>query len=373
MPRLFGVRSFSTLSVRPALLAALQAQRISVASSPRAGRSLVAAAPFITGDVVLTETEPLAIAGDPARTQTSCVHCLREFDANLAVVKCHACGARYCSVTCRHAAAAQSGHEVLCGGEGALDAWCAESGHNFPRVAANALARSFTGGRNFEEYWRTFNSLAYATPPEPDALPRAHVEGYAHVRGAFMKAGKLSGAGVAAFFDTVFNLRAYARLMGTLRLNAFSVVVNRMDESSAIRPSTETAKLSTAQILTQSSSSGCCDSTSDDCTSTSSCTESPSALGDAPGGTAVYEAASLANHECEPSCDVVIAAGGALALRARRNIANGDALTITYLDSSLPVDLRRRKLLLGYGFDCECEMCRDQLKAPSKKTRLVEA
>ena len=41
----------------------------------------------------------------------------------------------------------------------------------------------------------------------------------------------------------------------------------------------------------------------------------------------------------------------------------GDAVTITYLDSSLPVDLRQRKLQQGYGFACKCALCEAQLKA----------
>jgi hypothetical protein len=248
---------------------------------------------------------------------------------------------------------------VLCGGEAALDAWCASSGHNFPRVAANALARSLTGGRSFEEYWHVFNSLVYATPPPTDALPRAHVEGYAHVKDAFLSAGKLSGAGVNAFFDGVFNLRAYARLMGTLRLNAFSIAVGPAGTG------THEAPAGNAALPSEAGDASTCCETGDACEPAApegGCAETPSALGDAPGGTAVYEAASLANHECEPSCDVVIAAGGALALRARRAIDVGTPLTITYLDSSLPVDLRRKKLLLGYGFDCECELCRSQMR-----------
>jgi SET domain-containing protein len=86
-------------------------------------------------------------------------------------------------------------------------------------------------------------------------------------------------------------------------------------------------------------------------------------MGDAPGGTAIYFLASFANHSCEPNCDVCIAPGGALALRARRSIAALEPLTITYLDSSLPVEFRRKKLLMGYGFDCNCELCEQQLKA----------
>ncbi|MEI8327013.1 MAG: SET domain-containing methyltransferase [Betaproteobacteria bacterium] len=91
------------------------------------------------------------------------------------------------------------------------------------------------------------------------------------------------------------------------------------------------------------------------------CGETPASLGDAPGGTALYELASLANHDCDPNADVVIARGGALELRARRDVAAGEPLTVTYLDSSLHVALRRRKLLLGYGFSCECALCRAQL------------
>ena len=85
-----------------------------------------------------------------------------------------------------------------------------------------------------------------------------------------------------------------------------------------------------------------------------------------------YALASLAQHDCEPSCDVVLGRGGALALRARRDIPAGGDVTITYLDSSLPVALRRKKLLL-YGFECSCELCALQLKWEAQARRRVAA
>jgi hypothetical protein len=356
-------RNFST-GLRAALLSELSSQGVGVASlGSSIGRGLVvSAASFSVGDVVLTEASPLAAAGDPAAIDVSCAFCFRALSAD-AVVLCADCGARYCSETCRVAAVATNGHEAICRGETQLDEWCRSSGHNFPRVAANAVARSLTGGRDFSDYWSRMNALVFATPPPTDALPRAFTEGYSLVKGAFLKAGRLSGTGVNAFFDNIFNLRAYARLMGTFRLNSFSVNPSGSATASVARALSTASSGSACGGDDANANGNCSDGTSASCSPGGSCGESPSGLGDAPGGTAVYEAASLANHECEPSCDVVIAAGGSLALRARRRMAVGDHVTITYLDSSLPVQLRRRKLLLGYGFDCNCTLCQRQLKS----------
>ena len=351
---------FSTMNLRSALHDELAAQGLTVVVGA-AGRGLFALKRFSPGDVVLAEDSPLAAAGDPSALDTTCAHCFRALPSAV-FVACSDCGTRYCSADCRSSALVAGGHEALCRGEGALHAWCALHGHNFARVAANAVARSLTGGRDFSQYWAKINSLAYATPPPTDALPRAHIDGYALVKGTFLSAGRLSGAGVGTFFDTIFNLRAYARLMGTLRLNAFTV--NACEPGPGALAAVTKASASACNDSSSSGSGGgCVDAdTGESCgTTAGGCGDTPAGLGDAPGGTAVYEAASLANHECEPSCDVVISACGALALRARRPVEVGEQLTITYLDSSLPIELRRRKLLLGYGFDCLCLLCRTQL------------
>lgn len=38
----------------------------------------------------------------------------------------------------------------------------------------------------------------------------------------------------------------------------------------------------------------------------------------------------------------------------------GEELTITYLDSSMPVEERQEHLAMGYGFRCECQLCMEQ-------------
>ena len=47
-------------------------------------------------------------------------------------------------------------------------------------------------------------------------------------------------------------------------------------------------------------------------------------------------------------------------LIARRRIAAGEQLTISYIDASAPVEERRAELLHGYGFRCACQTCREE-------------
>jgi len=79
-------------------------------------------------------------------------------------------------------------------------------------------------------------------------------------------------------------------------------------------------------------------------------------------GTAVYMLPSLLNHSCEPNIDAVWRDGDAtLTLAARRDIAAGEELNITYIDAGLPATERRQLLLNGYGFVCMCPACVDEL------------
>lgn len=79
-------------------------------------------------------------------------------------------------------------------------------------------------------------------------------------------------------------------------------------------------------------------------------------------GSAVYLLPSLVNHDCEPNLDASWPEGDAtLVLSARRDIAAGEALSITYIDSGLGVTERQAQLHYGYGFNCACETCREEL------------
>jgi len=83
----------------------------------------------------------------------------------------------------------------------------------------------------------------------------------------------------------------------------------------------------------------------------------PSAL-----GSAVYGAASLANHSCDPTADAAWPAGDArLRLTARRDLAQGEQVTIAYIDCALGVEERRAFLEHAYGFACLCARCVEEL------------
>ena len=329
---------------------------------PGAGRALFAAARAAAGEVLLAEPEPLAWCAPAGALGLACEQCLGPLPAAQPPPAASPSGsARYCSAACRAAHWGAGGQSLLDGGMGELNAWCAREGMNFPRLAAYALARSLSGERDFDAYWRAIHGLAYATPPPLAEHPRAFREGYALVKGAVLGAGKVGGAGAATLFDLVFTPATYARLMGTLRLNSISVPCPLLPPGAAPPPPPPPPQPQQQQQQQQASDdAGCCSgeaSCGDAGAGASSCGESAAAFGDAPGGTALYRLASLANHACEPSADVVMAVGGALALRARRALGAGEEVTITYLDSSLPGAVRRNRLLRGYGFECKCQRC----------------
>lgn len=67
------------------------------------------------------------------------------------------------------------------------------------------------------------------------------------------------------------------------------------------------------------------------------------------------------NHSCAPNLSVrhldQRSALARITVLARRAVPRGEELTITYVDPSLPVALRRRRLLeWGFG-ECECARC----------------
>ena len=354
-------------NLRRALQASAQQQRTPVSDSlyslrvPGAGRALFAARRAAAGDTVLTEAEPLAWCAPAGALGSACEQCLGPLPPTATLSPSGS--ARYCSASCQAAHWGAGGHGLLDGGMGALNAWCAREGMNFPRLAAYALARSLSGERDFDAYWRAVHGLAYATPPPLAEHPRAFREGYSLVKGAVLGAGKVGGAGVATLFELVFTPATYARLMGTLRLNSFSVPCPLLPPGAAppapVPAPPPALPPPPPPQQQQADDAGCCsgEAACDDSAAGSSCGESAAAFGDAPGGTALYALASLANHACEPSADVVMAVGGSLALRARRELAAGEEVTITYLDSSLPGAVRRNRLLRGYGFECKCQRC----------------
>ena len=88
-------------------------------------------------------------------------------------------------------------------------------------------------------------------------------------------------------------------------------------------------------------------------------------------GGAVYGSLSRFNHSCAPNCkwsfvpatDTSSSTGvGAAAVDVRviRPVRAGDELTLSYLDASLPRRRRRAALWAKYRFECDCERCAEE-------------
>lgn len=83
---------------------------------------------------------------------------------------------------------------------------------------------------------------------------------------------------------------------------------------------------------------------------------------------------SMMAHSCEPAARVDISAdaqGSVLTLRTVRHVAQGESLTICYVQYHLPRAERQRQLHFQHGFVCECERCRTN--APANSMQMVSA
>jgi hypothetical protein len=364
--------------------------------SSTAGRLLVASTNFSAGDILLEEA-PLIAVGPPHRTSESgeqpyCSSCFRAVPST-PMFTCTDCSALYCSPECRQKDLAR-GHDLVCGALSTpLDTWCSDYGRNFPRVAARLLAKSLSEGQDFAGLWGAVNALvSVSVPADEDMLPGEWRIPYELLRESFRP--RMGGA-VDSFFSVAFNVRAYARLMGTLRLNSFTLqcplpaqsqggadtAVERAQNGAravielptrhsatasaqpAPAPQEATACASRPSLdAATAAAAGCCGDGSP-LSGGGGCGSGLPPADSAPPdrGTALYGAASLVNHACDPNLDVVIGPEARIYLRARRTIAAGEDLSIAYLDCSAPVAERRMRLQHSYGFTCECRLCLQQL------------
>jgi hypothetical protein len=73
----------------------------------------------------------------------------------------------------------------------------------------------------------------------------------------------------------------------------------------------------------------------------------------------VYPTVARLNHSCEPSCRLSYDAYGCLEVRVApgRQVAEGEELLVSYVNTEAPREVRRRHLQERYGFLCGCEAC----------------
>ena len=75
-------------------------------------------------------------------------------------------------------------------------------------------------------------------------------------------------------------------------------------------------------------------------------------------GSGLFPIANCTNHSCDPNiASVTRGPNYSLDLVARRPIAAGEELFISYIDESLSRDERRALLRKQYLFECECTKC----------------
>lgn len=372
---------------------------LAVVRLPSKGRALVTTAPFAAGAVLLQE-EPLVAVGDPLATDLACAHCFLPVPLSGAARRTTcACGYVYCSPACKDAHAA-GGHDVLCGSARALDAFCATHRVNFPRVAAAALGKSLGGTVDFMDFWAAVQALvSLPVAADADGLPPLTHEGYAAVKAAV--SARMDGD-AEGFWAVAFDVRTYARLLGTLRLNSFSVSLHNVGGSGSggdggrspllasagvggVGGGGSTATAATGAAAAEpppppAGSSSACGSHAHDggsgsCGDASAdggcCSGDGTFTERSGGGTAVYGVASMMNHDCAPSAEALLHARGTLRVAAARELAPGDEVSISYLGeagAALGVGDRRGRLAAGYGFECRCARCVTEAAAAAAVT-----
>eukprot|EP01087_Luapelamoeba_hula_P009656 TRINITY_DN2511_c2_g1_i1.p1 TRINITY_DN2511_c2_g1~~TRINITY_DN2511_c2_g1_i1.p1 ORF type:complete len:548 (-),score=148.91 TRINITY_DN2511_c2_g1_i1:343-1986(-) len=91
-------------------------------------------------------------------------------------------------------------------------------------------------------------------------------------------------------------------------------------------------------------------------------------------GEAVFVSIAFINHACEANCEVIYSAdpGIPLCLHSRSYIKAGSEITIAYIDNDKTTAVRRSELKDKYFFDCECEMCRNNIDGRPKSTTNTE-
>ncbi|KAL3929608.1 MAG: hypothetical protein SGPRY_001890 [Prymnesium sp.] len=73
------------------------------------------------------------------------------------------------------------------------------------------------------------------------------------------------------------------------------------------------------------------------------------------------------NHDCQPNAQVLVDEKGQVSVGALRNIAEGEEVRISYIDSRQDYDGRQKVLTEHYGFECNCERCKIDKRANLKR------
>ena len=76
-------------------------------------------------------------------------------------------------------------------------------------------------------------------------------------------------------------------------------------------------------------------------------------------GTALFSFLSLVNHSCDPTGSISFN-GVSAELRALRHIQQGEEITISYIETAQPREVRQSELNKTYEFTCTCARCQGE-------------
>ncbi|KAJ3095846.1 hypothetical protein HDU97_006467 [Phlyctochytrium planicorne] len=83
-------------------------------------------------------------------------------------------------------------------------------------------------------------------------------------------------------------------------------------------------------------------------------------------GRAIYPIASFFNHSCAPTCEC-IQTQGVVTFKTIRPVLEGEELTISYIDTDIPLVTRRGQLQSEYFFECMCTRCVREAEKPAQR------
>ena len=153
----------------------------------------------------------------------------------------------------------------------------------------------------------------------------------------------------ATKFPSIFTLDTYGRLIGAFELNNLELVVENPVENYflAVDDAPEGEAKNAVTRITQPLLDALDKDYDIPCL-----------------GTALFSVQSGFNHDCDPNAEPMKGEQditGACVIVARKDIAEGEEITISYLDDDSKSRDERQDALADYGFVCRCARCEQEL------------
>ena len=278
------------------------------------GRGLIALRPFARGDVLM-RTPPSAAVLSRERSSGRCHHCFRAVPK---LLRCSACShARYCCAS--HQRAAWADHR----GECAMLRACKP---RVPGVSMLLLARTLrlldpsrggagpNGAGGDGTRWAVGGAAVRSLCSQLERFPEER-------RAQMCEQAAMLCSLLEHAFNSSPPIGLAADLLGTIAINGHTVCDDELAEI----------------------------------------------------GIGLYPLAALTNHDCDPSAAQTFGDNAELTLRALRDLAPGDAVTIGYIDLAATTSARRKALRDSYLFECRCARCVAGDAAASSAARAVGA